>query len=122
MKKETSAGICEIEAFDPNRVSKAQKNLIPREKAKWVARGFQALGHPARLKLLDALSSGELCVCDLAQVLDMPVSTVSFHLKELRIAEVVDYRTEGKLAIYFLNKCNWVDYFLDAEGRAVQDQ
>ena len=47
----------------------------------------------------------------------MPISTVSFHLKELRVAEVVDFRTEGRQAFYSPNN-NWVNYFLDAESRA----
>ena len=75
------------------------------------------MGHPARLKLVGALSSGELCVCDLAQALEMPISTVSFHLKELREAEVVNFRAEGRMAFYFLNKSNLVDYVHDAVGR-----
>jgi DNA-binding transcriptional ArsR family regulator len=117
MKSASSEGLCEVEAFDPTRVKKAQENLIPQSRAQSIARGFQALGHPARLNLVGALSSGELCVCDLAQALGMPISTVSFHLKELREADVVSFRSEGRLAYYFLNKSNLVDYFHDAVGR-----
>lgn len=117
MKSASSEGVCEVQAFDPTRVKEAQEHLIPQSQAQSIARGFQALGHPARLKLVGALSSGELCVCDLAQALEMPISTVSFHLKELREAEVVSFRADGRLAFYFLNKSNLVDYFHDAVGR-----
>jgi len=56
----------------------------------------KALAHPARLRILAMLRSGELCVCQITAVLGLAPSTVSAHLKELRNAGLTDERKEGK--------------------------
>ena len=68
------------------------------------ARHHKALGHPARLAILHILSLGECCVCDVAEVLEKPVSTVSQHLKTLMSEDLLDYRQEGKLIFYSLTE------------------
>jgi DNA-binding transcriptional ArsR family regulator len=113
MAKPIHDGNCAIQSFDPERVALAKAALLPEKKARLIARGFQALGHPVRLRLLGALHATELCVCDLAKVLKLSVSTVSHHLKELRNAEIVTFRTEGRKAYYSLEKGAWVRYFKD---------
>ncbi len=55
-----------------------------------------ALAHPARLRIVAMLRSGELCVCQITEVLGLAPSTVSAHLKELRLAGVVTERREGR--------------------------
>lgn len=73
----------------------------------------RALGHPARLRTVAALRSGELCVCQITEVLKLAPSTVSAHLKELKQAGVIVERKEGR----------WVHISLTADGgvRAVID-
>ena len=56
----------------------------------------KALGHPARLRLLAMLRSGELCVCQVTEVLGLAPSTVSAHLRELKLAGLVTERKEGR--------------------------
>lgn len=64
---------------------------------------FAALGDRMRLKILYALQGGrELCVCDMAHVLGVSVSTASHHLRKLRDLKLLKYRNEGKLAYYSL--------------------
>jgi DNA-binding transcriptional ArsR family regulator len=65
----------------------------PLDSAVTVAR---ALGHPARLRVVSMLRSGELCVCQITEVLQLASSTVSAHLKELRLAGLIRERKEGK--------------------------
>lgn len=67
--------------------------LTPLEAAVAVAR---ALGHPGRLRMLAMLQSGELCVCQLTEVLRLAPSTVSLHLKELKRAGLVTERRDGR--------------------------
>lgn len=50
---------------------------------------LKTLAHPVRLRILALLRDGELCVCEVAEVLDMAPSTVSEHLTGLRRAGVV---------------------------------
>ena len=62
---------------------------------------FTALAHPLRVRLLSLLlAEKELCVCDLAQVLDATVSATSHQLRNMRAMGLVYFRTEGKLAYY----------------------
>lgn len=64
---------------------------------------FSALADRTRLKLLHALSNGEeLCVCDVAHVLQMSVSAASHHLRKLRDLKILKYRNDGKMAYYSL--------------------
>lgn len=63
---------------------------------------FRALSDPRRLRILDLLRSGEQCVCDLQAALDCGQSLLSFHLKNLREAGLVDMRREGRWSYYRL--------------------
>ena len=54
----------------------------------------RALGHPARLRTVAVLRSGELCVCQVTEVLKLAPSTVSAHLKELKRAGLIVERKE----------------------------
>ena len=58
----------------------------------------RALAHPARLRIVAMLRSGELCVCQVTAVLGLAPSTVSAHLKELRNAGLVTERRDGRWA------------------------
>ena len=60
----------------------------------------RALGHPARLRTVAMLRSGELCVCQITEVLKLAPSTVSAHLKELKQAGLVSERKDGRW-VYF---------------------
>ena len=65
---------------------------------------FGALADRARIKILHALGNGEeLCVCDVAHVLGVSISTASHHLRKLRDLKVLRYRNDGKMAYYSLN-------------------
>ena len=65
---------------------------------------FKALSEPVRLRILNLLQDGELCVCDLMAVLDLPQSTVSRHLGRLSRAGLVEGRREGKWMHYRLSE------------------
>jgi ArsR family transcriptional regulator len=67
------------------------------------ARLFHALSDERRLRILTALRGGELCVCDLQDVLGMAQSLLSFHLKALRDAGLVSVRRDGRWAHYSIN-------------------
>jgi DNA-binding transcriptional ArsR family regulator len=63
---------------------------------------FKAAGHPARLRILNMLRPGGLCVCQITAVLDLAVSTVSAHLAELKRAGLVVERKDGRWVSYSL--------------------
>lgn len=96
----TAQGECEVFTFDADRVARVQSSMLSDETALATAEIFKALANPIRAKIMHALSCAQLCVCDLAQVLGVSVSTVSHHLQYMRRAGVLRFRTEGKLVYY----------------------
>ena len=63
---------------------------------------FKVFGDSTRIKILTALSHGELCVCDLSKLVGMTSSAVSHQLKILRSAKLVSCRRDGKTVFYAL--------------------
>lgn len=63
---------------------------------------FKAFADPTRLRVLSLLAAGELCVCDIVELLKLPQPTVSRHLAALRHAGLVDVTREWKFAHYRL--------------------
>jgi ArsR family transcriptional regulator len=75
-----------------------RNDLVPR-----VARWFHALSDETRLRIVDRLSDGEKCVCDLTDLLDAAQSRLSFHLKTLKDAGILKDRRDGRWVYYSLN-------------------
>jgi len=69
-----------------------------------LARLFKALSDETRLRIVNLLAAGELCVCDLTQALGMPQSTVSRHLAHLKNAGIVRDRRSRTWAYYRLRE------------------
>ena len=63
---------------------------------------FGAFADSTRIRILNLLAGGELCVCDIVEILDLPQPTVSRHLAVLRAAGLVDVTREWKFAHYCL--------------------
>ena len=70
---------------------------------------LKALAEPIRLRILMLLTSGELCVCDLTDVLALPQSTISRHMSRLKSAGIVADRRDGRWVHYRLNKTEFLD-------------
>lgn len=64
---------------------------------------FKIVGDSTRLQILMALEHAELCVSDLATLLNMTISAVSHQLKSLREAKLVKLRKDGKIVYYSLD-------------------
>jgi len=71
---------------------------------------FKALGHPSRLALIDHLVDGEKCVCELNEVIDADISTVSRHLSILRNSGIVSSERRGNKIFYTL-RCPCITTF-----------
>jgi len=68
-----------------------------------LAETFRVLGDPTRVRILDALSGGELCVCDIASIAGISESAVSHQLRLLRGMRLVRPRRSGRLVFYALD-------------------
>jgi ArsR family transcriptional regulator, lead/cadmium/zinc/bismuth-responsive transcriptional repressor len=94
---------CDLLCLDLPRAEALRAARRSEREARSLAGGFRALGDPTRLTIALALrEGGELCVCDLAWIVERPENLVSHHLRALRSAGLADYRREGKMALYAL--------------------
>lgn len=75
---------------------------------------IKALSDPKRLQIIDILSCGERCACDILEHFDFTQPTLSHHMKNLIEANIVNTRKDGLWSYYSLNllQCNKVLLFL----------
>ncbi len=79
-----------------------KKSNTGRDYIVWAGGSVQVFGDPTRIRILYALSAGELCVCDIASVLNMTQSAISHQLRVLKQIKLVKFRREGKTVYYSL--------------------
>ena len=91
---------CEAFCSDEAKVRRLRGTV---SRAEGLGTLFKALGDETRAKIMFSLAQEELCVGDVANILDMSVQAVSHHLRLLRAMRLVKYRREGKLAFYSLD-------------------
>lgn len=84
------------------------RSLSPPPNLDLLAAGFHALSDPLRIKVLALLREQKLCVCELCEDLQVSPSKLSFHLKTLEGAGLLDSRQEGRWIYYSLNLLQFV--------------
>lgn len=103
--------ICETHMVHLENVRSCQSEIVPTAKAQQMAEFFAVLADPNRLRLLSALASQELCVCDLAALTKMTHSAVSHQLRLLKAMRLVSYRREGRNVYYTLADHHIIDLY-----------
>lgn len=93
---------CEYMHAHPELVAKINAAMPDEDALIDLAELFKAFGDSTRIKILSALGSGELCVCDISTAVGMTSSAVSHQLKILKNAGLVKYRRDGKTVFYSL--------------------
>ena len=93
---------CEFMHAHPDTIEKIKSDMPDDDTLIDVAELFKVFGDSTRIKILSALSGGELCVCDISTAVGMTSSAVSHQLKILKNAELVRFRREGKTVFYSL--------------------
>ena len=93
---------CEFMFVHPETIEKITKAMPDDDTLIDLAELFKVFGDSTRIKILSALSGGELCVCDISTILGMTSSAVSHQLKILKNAGLVSFRREGKTVFYAL--------------------
>lgn len=95
--------ICDCNVVDEERVAAAKASLPEKNMLDRVSDFYKLMGDRTRCTILYALKQGEMCVCDLANVLSMSKSSVSHQLAKMREAAMVKFRREGKVVYYSLD-------------------
>ena len=107
---------------DAERIARAQAQLVPQGTADTLAETFRLLGDPTRVRLLDALGTGEMCVCDLATLLGHTVSAVSHQLRLLRGVRLVRARRAGRMVFYSLDDHHIIGLLSQARRHVEEDR
>ncbi|WP_058486029.1 ArsR/SmtB family transcription factor [Defluviitalea phaphyphila] len=100
--KKNKIETCNCTIIHEDLVNKARENMPPEEQLYDLAELFKVFGDSTRIRILYALSSSSMCVCDIAALLGMTQSAISHQLRVLKQAKLVKYRKEGKVVYYSL--------------------
>ena len=118
---------CDVFHLDPAKVAGLKTTLLGERAVIALAETFKVLGDMTRVRILDALSRSELCVCDIARLLGLTESAVSHQLRLLRGMRLVRARRAGRMVFYSLDDQHIVglfrqglDHVQEQSGRAVQ--
>ncbi len=79
---------------------------------------LKALGHPTRLLMVEVLSQGERCVCELNELFDADHSTISKHLTILKQAGILSDRKEG-LKVFYRLECPCIIDFMNCVSNVI---
>ena len=93
---------CEETQIHPDAVERV-RGLLPQDEVLYdLAELFKIFGDSTRVKILYALLESELCVCDIAKLMEVSQSAVSHQLRVLKGSKLVKFRREGKTVYYSL--------------------
>lgn len=95
--------VCDCNVIHQDVVKNVQDSMLSDDLFYKSADFFKILGDTTRMKILFALDTEELCVCDIANVLGMSKSSISHQLSTLRRSGIVKCRKNGKEVYYMLD-------------------
>ena len=102
-EREADASCTDRHLTDAEAMERVRARLLEAPTVAAIADIFKLLGDPSRVRLLDVLTQGERCVCDLAAIVNLSESAVSHQLRLLRAARLVRVRRAGRMAYYSLD-------------------
>lgn len=93
---------CETIQAHEDIITKVMEQMPDEELLYDLAELFKVFGDSTRIKILYLLFESEMCVCDIAQLLNMTVSAISHQLRVLKQSQLVRFRRDGKTVYYSL--------------------
>lgn len=102
---------CDCDVIHADIVDKVRMVMPEEDELYNLSDFFKVLGDSTRAKIIWALDASEMCVCDIAVLLNMTKSAISHQLKALKAANLVKYRKEGKIVFYSLTDDHVKDIF-----------
>ncbi|MCI1952688.1 MAG: metalloregulator ArsR/SmtB family transcription factor [Clostridiales bacterium] len=113
MKKNQEAECCEFIHVHQDIVDRVNRVMPDEDTLYDLSELFKIFGDSTRIKILYVLFESEMCVCDIAQLLQMTQSAISHQLRALKQSKLVSSRREGKTVFYAL---------ADSHVRTILDQ
>ena len=104
--------VCDCDVIHEQVVENTRSRMVPEAEYAGLAALLKMFGDGTRGKILHALEQNEMCVCDLAALLDMTKAAISHQLKALRLSNLVKSRRDGQV-IYYSLADDHVKYILD---------
>jgi ArsR family transcriptional regulator len=92
--------VCDCEVIHEDVVTLVKEEMIKENKLIDISSLFKVMGDKTRISILNALIKHELCVCDIAVLLNMTQSAISHQLRVLRNNRLIKPRREGKVVYY----------------------
>ena len=89
--------LCDCDVIHAEVVDAVKKKMPEEDELYDLSDFFKVLGDSTRAKIMWALDEHEMCVCDMAVLLNMTKSAISHQLRSLRQADLVKFRKEGKV-------------------------
>jgi ArsR family transcriptional regulator, lead/cadmium/zinc/bismuth-responsive transcriptional repressor len=117
----TAPDLCDVRHTSAEVVEPIRRTLVSLRAAEALAATFSVLGDPTRVRLLDALAQQEMCVCELAELVDSSESAVSHQLRLLRSLRLVRSRRSGRLVFYRLDD-EHIRRLLDQGRRHIEEE
>ena len=102
MEDQNGVERCEFIHAHDEIVDKVNSSMPDDEILYDLAELFKIFGDSTRIKILYVLFESEMCVCDIAQLLNMTQSAISHQLRALKQSKLVKYRRDGKTVFYSL--------------------
>ncbi len=102
MLDENGVERCEFIHAHEDAVNRVQKAMPDEDVLYDLAELFKIFGDSTRIKILCVLLESEMCVCDLAALLNLTQSAISHQLRALKQSKLVKYRRDGKTVFYSL--------------------
>lgn len=110
----TAAADCQATHLDRSRADALRARLLPARTVEGLAETFRVLGDPTRVRILDALANGELCVCDIASFVGISESAVSHQLRLMRGMRLVRPRRAGRQVYYAVDDHHILELMMQA--------
>ena len=102
---------CDCEIIHYDMVEKVKKRVLDEETLLSMADFYKALSDSTRIKIIDVLYEGELCVCDISVLINMTKSATSHQLRYLKEMNLIKSRKQGKEVFYSLADSHIIKVF-----------
>ncbi len=117
--KHRNNDICDDFYPSKNQVDELRERLLD---VAGLSELFKVLGDETRTKIVYLLSEKELCVCDMAEILEMTLPAISHHLRLLKTLRLVKYRRDGRMVYYSLDDNHIVNIIKEAQEHFAEER